>query len=285
MKQFKKKNSQLIIFKFFIVKIILFFGQNTILGRGKIRRGLVYLINIFIPSGNQFKARFTCYVKNVPFKFYNDNLTGIKFYFGRNEVREIEFIKKRSPNNSVFIDIGANMGLYTQNIANLNNKNRKIKIISIEPNPINCRRLKENVLLLKNKIKNINELVKIKSCAVGDVNTKKNLNFSNGLANGYISNNKKDKQSLLINCRKLYDIIKEENLTYITNLKIDIEGYEDKALIPFFYKAKKTLFPTNILIEHSGKQFWENDLIKFLFKIGYKKVFKNKSNLALTLKR
>ena len=279
-----KKKSELLIFKFFIVKIILFFGQYTILGRGKLRRGLVYLINIFIPSGNQLKARFTCYVKNVPFKFYNDNLTGIKFYFGRNEVQEIEFIKKNSTHNSVFVDIGANMGLYTQNIANLNNKNKKIKVIAIEPNPINCARLKENIMLLKYRIKNINKLVTIKSCAVGNINKKVILNFSNGLANGYISKNKKNKNSIFINCKKLYDIVNEENLSYITNLKIDIEGYEDKALIPFFHKAKKSLFPKNILIEHSGKQFWENDLIKFLFKLGYKKVFKNKSNLALTLK-
>ena len=184
--KFIKKKSQLLVFKFFIVKIILFIGQNTILGRGKLRRGLVYLINLFIPSQNLLKARFICYVKNVPFNFYNDNLTGIKFYFGRNEVQEIEFIKKNSKHNSIFIDIGANMGLYTQNIAVLNNKNRKIKIISIEPNPINCRRLKENILLLKNKINNINELVKIKKFAVGNVNKQKILNFSNGLANGYV---------------------------------------------------------------------------------------------------
>ena len=177
------------------------------------------------------------------------------------------------------------MGLYTQNIANLNNDVRKIKIISIEPNPINCQRLQENIMLLKNTIKNINKLVKIKSCAVGDVNTSKVLNFSKGLANGYLSNDKKNKQSISVNCRKLYDIVVEEKLKYITNLKVDIEGYEDKALIPFFHKAKKSLFPKNILIEHSGKQFWENDLIKFLFKIGYKKVFKNKSNLALTLRK
>tara|TARA_B110000027_G_scaffold121324_1_gene135395 strand:- start:191 stop:1045 length:855 start_codon:yes stop_codon:yes gene_type:complete len=279
------KKDRALKFKYFIVKIILFLGQNTILGRGKLRRSLVYLINLFIPSKNDYKARFTCFIKNIPFKFYNDNLTGIKFYFGHNEVKEIEFIKKNSTHKSVFIDIGANLGLYTQNIAFLNNKNRKITIIAIEPNPINCSRLKENIMLLKYKIKNLNNLIKIKKCAVGNVNKKKILNFSNGLANGYISNNKKNKFSISVDCKKLYDIVKDENLSYITNLKIDIEGYEDRALIPFFQKAKKTLFPKNILLEHSGKQFWEKDLIKFLMKIGYKKIFKNKSNLALTLKR
>jgi len=269
--------------KFFIVKFILFIGQRTFIGRGKIRKILVNLINFLIPSNNSLKKRFICYIKNVPFNFYNDNLTGIKVYFGRNEVKEINFIKNNSPDKSIFIDIGANMGLYTQNIAFLNSPNRKIKIISIEPNPINIDRLKKNIALLKGKIKNINRLVKVIQCAVGKDNHKKNLDFSSGFATGIISKHKNDENCILVNCRKLYNIIKDENLSYITNLKIDIEGYEDRALIPFFNTAKKSLFPKNILLEHSSSKRWEADLIKFLIKKGYKIIFKNKSNLALTL--
>jgi len=269
--------------KFLIVKFILFLGQRTFLGRGKIRKILVDLINFLIPSNNSLKTRFICYIKNVPFNFYNDDLTGIKIYFGRNEVKEINFIKKNSPDKSIFIDIGANMGLYTQNIAYLNSTNKIIKIISIEPNPTNVDRLKKNIILLKSKIKNIKKLVKIINCAVDKNNYKKKLDFSNGLANGYISNNKSNKNTIRVNCKKLNDIIKEENIKYITNLKIDIEGHEDRALIPFFKTAKKSLFPKNILLEHSSSKLWKKDLIKFLFKKGYKVVFKNKSNLALTL--
>ena len=270
--------------KFLIVKFILFLGQRTFLGRGKIRKITVNLINFLIPSNNSLKIRFICYVKNVPFNFYNDNLTGIKVYFGRNEVREINFIKNNSHDKSIFVDIGANMGLYTQNIAFLNGPTRKIKIISIEPNPINVNRLKANINLLKSKIRNIKKLVKIINCAVGKDNYKKKLDFSSGLATGNISKSKNDKNCIVVNCRKLYDIIKDEELSYITNLKIDIEGYEDKALIPFFNSAKKSLFPKNILLEHSSSKLWEKDLTKFLIKKGYKIVFKNRSNLALTLK-
>ena len=269
--------------KFFIVKSILFIGQRTFIGRGQIRKILINLINFLIPSHNSLKMRFICYVKNVPFNFYNDNLTGIKVYFGRNEVKEIDFIKNNSTDKTIFIDIGANMGLYTQNIAFLNSPDRKIKIISIEPNPINIDRLKKNIALLKGKIKNINRLVKVIQCAVGKDNHKKKLDFSSGFATGIISKRKNDKNCILVNCRKLYNIIKDENLSYITNLKIDIEGYEDRALIPFFNTAKKSLFPKNILLEHSSSNRWKKDLIKFLFKKGYKVVFKNKSNLALTL--
>ena len=216
-----KKINKHLKFKIFIVKLILFLGQNTILGRGLIRKSLINLINLIIPTNDPQLSRFICYVRGVPFNFYNDRLTGIKIYFGRNETKEIDFIKKNSTNNSTFIDIGANMGLYTLNIASLINKNNKIKIIAIEPNPINCNRLKANIKLLKKKISFIDELVKIKSCAVSDGNRKKFLNFGKGLANGYISNNKKN-NSIFIECKTLHNIVKEENLKYITNLKIDI---------------------------------------------------------------
>ena len=47
----------------------------------------------------------------------------------------------------------------------------------------------------------------------------------------------------------LIDILQKNNINYITNLKIDIEGYEDRALKPFFDKASKKLYPKN------GKQY------------------------------
>ena len=271
-------------FKFFIVKFIILIGQKTFLGRGTLRKFLINTINFIIPAGNIRISRFICYVKGVPFNFYNDNLTGIKFYFGRNETKEIEFIKKNSTHNSTFIDIGANMGLYAQNIASLINSNTQIKIICIEPHIINCERLKENFDLLKDRSNDLKELVKIKNCAVGEDNKIAFFDFTNGLANGFIQPIK-DENSILITSRKLNDIVVEENLTHITNLKIDIEGYEDRALIPFFETAKTSLFPKNILMEHSSKDIWERDLLKFLFDIGYQTVFKNKSNIALSLKK
>jgi len=158
----------------------------------------------------------------------------------------------------------------------------KIKIISIDAHPINNFRLIENLKLLKKKIPNIFSFVKIKNCAVGDRNTTLNLNYSHGLANAFISKNKKD---MSVKCRKLIDIVNEEKLKYITNLKIDIEGYEDKVLIAFLRNCKKKLVPKNIILEHSEKNVWKNDLFQFLFKFGYKEIYKNKSNMILTFKK
>ena len=270
-------------FKIIIVKIIIYVCQKTFLGRGQIRKQIINFINYFIGLGNFKNSRFICKVNNIPFNFYNDKLTGIKFYFGRNEKKEINFIKKNSFNNSVFIDIGANMGLYTQNIASLNSKQKKIKIIAIEPNPINCYRLKENLKLLKKRIPKILSITKIKNCALSDRNKKINLDFSKGLATGFLTS-KKNKKNILVNCRKLINIVDEEKLIYITNLKIDIEGSEDSVLIPFLKNCKKELYPKNIILEHSSHKLWKKDLTKFLYKYGYKKIFKNRSNLILSLK-
>ena len=268
--------------KLLIVKTIIFLGQKTFIGRGQIRRKIVDFINYYIDHGQIKESRFICKVNGVPFNFYNDKLTGIKIYFGRNENKEINFIKKNCHNNSVFVDIGSNMGLYTQNIAFMINEKKKIKIISIDANPINIFRLRENLKLLRYKIPNIFSFVKIKNCAVGNRNTKLKLNFSNGLANGFIS---KDKKGTSVNCRKLIDIVNQEKLNFITSLKIDIEGFEDKVLITYLKNCKKKLFPKNIILEHSSKELWNDDLIKFLFENGYKNIFENKSNLILSLKK
>ena len=269
-------------FKILIVKFILFLGQRTFLGRGQLRKKIILFINYFIGYGSIKHPRFVCKINNVPFYFYNDKLTFIKVYFGRNENYEINFIKENSPNNSVFIDIGSNMGLYSQNIASLINKNKKIKIISIDAHPINNLRLKENLKLLKPKIPNIFSYVKIKNCAVGDRNTKLNLDYSYGLANGFISKNKKN---MSVKCKKLINIVNEEKIKHITNLKIDIEGFEDKVLITYLKTCKKKLIPRNIILEHSLKKQWKKNLVNFLLNFGYKEIFKNKSNIILNFQR
>ena len=277
------KTIKISLFKIYLVKLIIFLGQKTFIGRGQFRKKIINFINYYIGRGGIKESRFICNVNGIPFNFYNDKLTGIKIYFGRNETKEIEFVKKNSLNDSVFIDIGSNMGLYTQTIAFLNHKYKNIKIISIEANPLNNFRLQKNLELLKLKIPNIFSIVKVKNCALGDKNCKMKLDFSNCLANCVLTN-KKIKNAVSINCKKLIDIVKEEKLNLISNLKIDIEGYEDRVLINFFKNCKKNLYPKNIILEHSSKDLWKEDLLKFLDKIGYREIFKNKSNIILNYK-
>ena len=279
----KIKKTKISLFRIYLVKLIIFLGQKTIIGRGQLRKKIINFINYYIGYGDIKETRFICNVNGIPFNFYNDKLTRIKIYFGRNERKEIEFIKKNSLNDSVFIDIGSNMGLYSQTIAFLNHKYKNIKIISIDAHPLNNYRLKKNLELIRSKIPNIFSIVKIKNCALGDKNCKLNLDFSGGLANGVLTN-KNTKNSIRIECKKLIEIVREEKLNFISNLKIDVEGYEDRILINYFNNCKKNLYPKNIILEHSCKNLWKEDLLKFLYKIGYVQIFKNKSNMILNYK-
>ena len=47
-------------------------------------------------------------------------------------------------------------------------------------------------------------------------------------------------------------------------MKIDIEGHEDKALLPFFEEVNKDLYPEIILIEHTSNENWSLDIISYL---------------------
>ena len=53
----------------------------------------------------------------------------------------------------------------------------------------------------------------------------------------------------------LENIIKNKKITSIHGLKIDIEGHEDKALVPFLLNAKKPYFPKRIVIEKTIEKF------------------------------
>ena len=82
-----------------------------------------------------------------------------------------------------------------------------------------------------------------------------------------VARSKESKEKITVKCKKLIDIVNEEKLNHITNLKIDIEGSEDLVLIPFFKNCKKKLYPKNIVLEHSSHKLWKKNLIKF-FLIG-----------------
>ncbi len=46
-------------------------------------------------------------------------------------------------------------------------------------------------------------------------------------------------------------------------MKIDIEGFEDQALFPFFDEAPEKLWPRCIVIEPNSKS-WKRDILKHL---------------------
>ena len=81
-----------------------------------------------------------------------------------------------------------------------------------------------------------------------------------------------------IKINTLKNIIKENNIENIYGLKIDIEGHEDKALVPFLLNSKDSLLPKKIVIEKLSKN---TDYLgcKMAFeKLNYKLISRSKNN-------
>jgi len=271
-------------YKIFIIKFFLFFGQRTFFGRSLFKYLILKLFRIILfnnSNKNNIQKDFIVSILGVPFLFFLDKSIGFKLYFCRSERKEIFFVIKNTRDNTVFFDIGANIGIYTQMIASGFDKIKNSRIIAIEPDPFNVFRLKQNLRLLEKKIPNIFNLVKIEECGVGDNNLEKYLSKVYGPANNRVIDSF-ETNSIKIKIKTLLEIIEVNKISHITNLKIDIEGYEDKALLPFFKDASKELYPKNIIIEHSMNGMW---IVHYLTSIGYKIFYINRANAILQLKR
>ena len=269
-----------------LIGLLIFFGQKLFFVRGIFRKLLITSIHRLIsfdPSKDPTESRVGTVVDGVPFFFYFDGMSETKQILGSYNKKEINFIKNNTNKNSIFIDIGANIGFYSQNIAATFNNTKFSKIIAIEPNPVLVRRIEDNITLLETTIPNIKNRVIIENCAVGSSKDDIYLDLNEGYGNARVKS-RKSNTAIPIKMLSLLEIIKKNKIEYITSLKIDVEGYEDKALKPFFENAPSELFPQNIVIEYTSQSEWEDKkFIKYLLEKGYKEVIKTRGNLCLSL--
>ena len=183
---------------------------------------------------------------------------------------ELDFLKEGLPDSGTFVDIGANIGLYT--VALGNHLTSKGRVVAIEPNPICLERLNVNIAL------NNLETVSVFGVGVGDFHGKARLVIlRNDLAIAHIV---RDDSNGTFEVRTLIDILNEAGLSSIDALKIDIEGFEKAALEPFFSSAPRELWPKRICMEHLHDN---NEVAEILRKCGYRLVKNTRNNSLLIL--
>ncbi len=76
-------------------------------------------------------------------------------------------------------------------------------------------------------------------------------------------------------------ILEEASVARVDALKIDVEGYEDQVLVPFFKQAPQALWPRAVVIEHLSKDEWQGDCIADMLARGYAIAGKTRSNTLL----
>ena len=187
------------------------------------------------------------------------------------EAEEISFILGMAVGDFVFIDVGANCGLWCLRVANELGEGGTV--IAVEPQPEVLNRLRYNA-----RVNDI-ETIDVLDCVVGDRAGRAMLEIDKrNLGRSRIS----DTGSLIVEMRTLLDIVRSKKLSRVDAIKIDVEGYEDRVLEPFFRDAPYTLLPRVIVAEYSWSGSWKNDWLTTASRKGYRELRRtNDHNIIL----
>jgi FkbM family methyltransferase len=215
-----------------------------------------------------------------------DNTCERKFVFTpwRFDVAERRAIGKALPRDGVFVDVGANVGIYTLSAARaLGGAGR---VVAIEPNPPALERLRFNIAATLASARDWPR-IDVLACGVSDREGPLELRvdegnlggasvmarparFANGASNAHVT----------IRCRELLSILGELEIERVDALKIDIEGAEDRALGAFLDRAPDPLLPRCLVIENSD-HLWKRDLRESLGMHGYRETMRTRLNTVL----
>jgi FkbM family methyltransferase len=185
----------------------------------------------------------------------------------------------------VFIDVGANVGLFSLFVASRAGPNAKI--LAIEPEPLNLERLRFNIAA------NPDIPIRVVPLALGekkglvalDVDDRDRGGTRTRALTGMEGEElNPESHASLVDCCTLLDLLRQEEISHIDALKIDVEGVEDRVLEPFFRDAPQTLWPNLIIIE-DGRDSWRTDLFSVFSQCGYTIATRTKLNVALRLVR
>jgi FkbM family methyltransferase len=173
-----------------------------------------------------------------------------------------------------FVDIGANVGLFSFLVASYAGSNANI--LAIEPEPENLGRLRFNISA------NPDIVIGVIPMALGDKEGTVTLEIDHRDKGGTRIRPllHDESTSVKIECRPLLDVLRQNGVRRIDALKIDVEGAEDKVLAPFFEEAPKSLWPNLIIIE-DARDLWHKDLFSILGDCGYAIAKRSKLNMMM----
>jgi len=192
------------------------------------------------------------------------------YFLGEYEKAELKTLDFFLKENSVFVDFGANFGLFTLYASKLIGIDGRV--VSFEPFKKNYKALTNNIAI--NKFMNIQP----ENIAIGDREGKINLYYDSremnlGMASTkFIENSYSEKAAVIT----LDSYFRDKSISRINFIKIDIEGHEYKALLGM--KNLLLRFHPTLLIEILNEEELPNNkdkVISFLSSLGYIKYFIN----------
>jgi FkbM family methyltransferase len=177
-----------------------------------------------------------------------------------------------------FVDIGANVGLYSLYLATCGD----VRTLAVEPQPGILERLRFHLAA------NPSAKVDLKPIALSDREGEATLVLNESDSGGTHIDKQDGRQDagerITVPCKPLIAVLAEAGIETIDALKIDVEGAEDIVLAPFLRDAPQSLLPRLLLIEDT-RGFWSVDLFALLASRSYTEQERSRQNVALRLGR
>ncbi|MEL6856764.1 MAG: FkbM family methyltransferase [Pseudomonadota bacterium] len=254
-------------------------SRHTIFGRGQMRKMMAKSIRALNPGA---PLEVSLYGGRARLH-HSGNNSEVKALLSPNRYarEEYAFCRQHMPaDGGVFLDIGGNAGVFSLYVASLM---RSGTLIAAEPQPAMFDRLKTNFALNPDLQTRLD--LHLLPTAIGG-SEPGSLTISTPESAGQASARLSDGVPTIdVPVVPMLDVLSQAGIGKLDLLKIDVEGFEDGILFPFFDTASPELFPKAIVMEacHSGR--WERDCEALLLEHGYKIVHKDRTNMMLVLDR
>lgn len=199
------------------------------------------------------------------------------YFLNEYEEKEIKFVEHFLKRGDVFIDVGANIGLFS--LVASKQVNEEGVVYAFEP-------IKKNYDKLTNHIRlNNSKNVTVEKLAVSNSQTDIKLYLNeqdknNGMATAY-ADTYTYTESVSSTSLDLY--LANKHLRPVALIKIDIEGGEYSALLGMQALLKKDK-PVLLIEINTDTPYDQKNLESFLFDLGYKKYFLDNNGLVITEK-
>lgn len=218
----------------------------------KFNQLFLHIPSVVTLSGSDIKC--ICYPES--------SYSGMVVYNNLPEYPEMLFLGKMLKPQSIFLDVGANIGVFTLMAAS---KIKKGRIYSFEPIPKVLDTLYQNI-----SINQIQDKVKVFKKVVSDKNGIEKFIIQETSEYSHIS--KSISKGTSIPSVKLDDFCKGEKINFIDMIKIDVEGAELKVLKgleEFLRKGRVKILIVEISTNCQLYGYTQQQVIDYLREIGY----------------
>lgn len=225
-----------------------------------------------------FSGPFDIEAEGIRFRLYpGSNYDDRKIMARRRlpERAEHDMLARYLVEGAVFVDIGANIGSYALKAAR-----RGARVLAVEANPATAGRLAFNIAA-----NSLDEIV-VATVAVGDApgtmqlwSEPTNCGFATLVEDLTTGEWAGDWSSRTVTVHPLSSLLASHGIDRVDVLKVDVEGFEDRVLLPYLRDCDPARLPRAVLIETNCREHWAQDCLAVLAGLGYAVEGETKDNM------